>query len=474
MSTREMMQTDLHADSASSCLDATLALCNACGRLCDAQIRLDQERVVLVKWCPEHGITRSLVSSDKSWYLRSLSYVKPGTRPLARAFDGCTACPGSCGLCPDHQQHTCVPIVEITGSCNLHCPICLVSGRVGKELTVEEVRSVLDHLIRYEGKINMLTLSGGEPTVHPELTGILDLCRRPEIGLVSVSTNGIALDRDPDLIRKIRDRDAVISLQFDGFAEEVYGSLRGRGDLAALKQRVVERILDAGARLSLTVTLGRGVNEAELPRILDLFFATDLVLSLMLQPLSYGASCDDPLNVLTIPDVVRLVAQASRGRLTRDDFTPLPCSHPSCFALTYLLKLDGGALVSLPSLIDVESYIDIIKNQALFGTDMQTLERIKDALYSLWSSDGMLPHRDAVLGRVKRLLNDISALGRAGSHRDLIDLGVSNVKSIFIHHFMDRATFDLSRAIKCCNHYAMPDGRLLPACVRNNLTAIGS
>ncbi len=34
---------------------------------------------------------------------------------------------------------------------------------------------------------------------------------------------------------------------------------------------------------------------------------------------------------------------------------------------------------------------------------------------------------------------------------------------------MDRFTFDLSRAVKCCNHYPQADGRLLPVCVRNNV-----
>jgi len=43
------------------------------------------------------------------------------------------------------------------------------------------------------------------------------------------------------------------------------------------------------------------------------------------------------------------------------------------------------------------------------------------------------------------------------------------VKSIFIHQFMDRDTFDLARARKCCQVYPQLDGRLIPVCVRNCL-----
>ena len=153
--------------------------------------------------------------------------------------------------------------------------------------------------------------------------------------------------------------------------------------------------------------------------------------------------------------------------LEESDFTPLPCSHPSCFALTYLLKAGDGSLVPLPRVLEANAYLDVIRNQALFGTDAETVARIRDALYGLWSSDGIVPDRERVLTAIRGILLDLSRLGSGATHRDLIDLGTRTVKSVFIHAFMDRSTFDLSRAAKCCNHYPQKDGRLLPACVRN-------
>jgi uncharacterized radical SAM superfamily Fe-S cluster-containing enzyme len=453
---------------------ATRALCNHCGRLGDAQIVFRGSLVILVKWCLDHGRSEALICSDRDWYLQSLSYLKPGTNPLRRAVARNEGCPGSCGLCPEHLQHTCVPILEITNQCDLRCPACLVHGSVPKPLSLDDARRLLDGLVASEGRLNMLTLSGGEPTQHPQLLEIVDACLRPEVGIVSLSTNGVRLAEDESLLAALCERGVVISLQFDGVRPETYRALRGRPDLAPLKLRLIDRVIARGGRLSLTVTLARGVNEDELPEVLRLLFSEDAIASVMVQPLAHAgrarsALAHDPMRSLTIPEVIGLLSGASGAVLEPADFTPLPCSHPSCFALTYLLKVQGGRLVSLPKVVEAATYLDLIKNQALLRVDPASLEKLRDTLYAIWSGSGQIPEREAVLRTLKRMLVELNRLGQGASLREVLELGVQNVKSIFIHHFMDRATFDLSRAVKCCNHYPQVDGRLLPACVRNNV-----
>lgn len=460
-----------------SCHSATRALCNLCGLLCDAKIVFKNDKVSLVKWCPDHGESRTLICTDIDWYLRSLSYIKPGTNPASRAVRKNGPCPGSCGLCPRHQQHTCLPILEITDQCNLTCPICLVDGCNKEELSPVQVNSIIDSLLQYEKKLNMLTLSGGEPTCHPSFLEIVDTVLRPEIGIVSVSTNGLILSRNDQLLHDLVSRDIVIALQFDGFSPDVYEQLRGNSSLAAMKLELVDKIINLGGKLSLTVTLAKGVNENEFEKILDLFFSHDEIVSIMVQPLAGNVSSHHELprdfsEVLTTPDVVSLLSDSSGGMLDTAAFTPLPCSHPSCFTLTYLLKTDEGQFVPLPSLLPAEVYLDMIKNQALMNTDWQSLDRIKDALYTLWSSDGIVPNQKAVLKTIREILLELNKVERNTAHRRMLDVGLRNIKSIFIHNFMDRATFDLSRAVKCCNHYPQSDGRLLPACVRNNFLKV--
>jgi len=243
-----------------------------------------------------------------------------------------------------------------------------------------------------------------------------------------------------------------------------------------LKRRLIDRILELGGRVSLTTTLVRGVNEDEIAEVLRVLFSHERVLSLMIQPEARmrprpEAEIDSVLDAITIPEVVSRLAASSGGVLREADFTPLPCSHPTCFALTYLLRLDDGRLVSLPSLVDAEAYIDLTKNQALLNTDADSLLRIKDALYEVWTASGAVPQREQVLGAIRRVLLEVNRLGHSAGHRALLEVGLRNVKSIFIHQFMDRFSFDLSRVVKCCNHYPQADGRLIPACVRNNLGA---
>ena len=453
-----------------ACLSATQGLCNTCGRLTEAKLVARGERVVIVKWCPEHGLSEGLVSSNREWTTRAAGYLKPGTEPRSRAVGEHHGCPQSCGLCPEHQQHTCVPLLEITPACDMNCPICLVSNRVKPPLTLAEVDRILDTLVACEGKLNMLTLTGGEPTQHPRFLEIVDRCLRPEIGILSISTNGLWIERDEDLLRALRDRGVVISLQLDGFDNQACQRLRGQPGLGERKRRAVDRVLELGGRLSLTFTLAKDTNEQELPAALQLLFKEEQILSLMVQPLAImGPRPASDLDRLTVPDAVALLAKSSAGVLREEDFSPLPCSHPYCFALTYLLKLGDGSTVSLPSILDAETYLNLIKNQALVGTDRENLQDLRDALYRLWSSDGIMPQRDSMLATMRKLILDLGRPGNPMGHREVLELGTRNIKSVFIHHFMDRSNFDLGRVVKCCNHYPVTDGRLLPACVRNNV-----
>jgi len=183
--------------SGDSLLAATRGLCNECGRLVDAKLVAATGESEIVKWCQAHGESRGLVCSDLAWYQASQSYVKPGTSPLRRAVGEHHGCPGSCGLCPEHQQHTCVPLVEVTAACDLQCPICLVEGCVGQPaMTLAQAAAVAEGLVAGEGQINMLTLSGGEPTRHPDLLGLIDALARPELGVpVAVHQRGCAWPR---------------------------------------------------------------------------------------------------------------------------------------------------------------------------------------------------------------------------------------------------------------------------------------
>jgi uncharacterized radical SAM superfamily Fe-S cluster-containing enzyme len=191
---------------------------------------------------------------------------------------------------------------------------------------------------------------------------------------------------------------------------------------------------------------------------------------------------------VTIPDVLGALGGAGQGTVSPTDFSPLPCSHPACFSLAFYLKVERNHFVPIKQLVSAERYQRLIQNRAIFGTDAESFRHITDAVYDLWSAPVTPAHpkmnlasgecapgetcacsqfvAQKALATIKGLLTAATATGGYSPRKAWV-IGERSVKSIFLHQFMDRDTFDLSRARKCCQVYPQSDGRLIPACIRN-------
>ncbi|MCY3024410.1 MAG: radical SAM protein [Planctomycetota bacterium] len=450
-------------------LGQTTSTCPACRSLVPAKIITDGRDVFFDKFCAAHGPSRALVRGSVQQYLEAQRCVKPAWRP--REFSGNTqaACPTGCGMCARHEQHLCLPIVEITSRCDLACPICLVDAGRAWDMTLADYKRLLDALIRAERQVDVLNLSGGEPLLHPELLAFVDeaLSRR-DVVRVSISTNGLRLPGNPGLLRELRARNVVVSLQFDGFSERAYETLRGR-PLLEEKRRILDALADAGVSTSLTMTAAAGVNDDQFGGVLEYLFAHEHVVSLMIQPLAFagrGARLAGRVRRLTIPDVIAALGAAGHRAVCASDFLPLPCSHPLCFSLAFYLMLEGGGAMSVSRLTQASILMDAVANRTIFGLDAAEHERLKELVYDLWSGPAAsAPDSAAVLATLRTIVRDF---GRGCFEpRTAFVRSERRVKSIFIHAFQDAETFDLARARRCCNAYPQPDGRLIPACVRN-------
>ncbi len=69
----------------------TRSICPTCKKVIDAHIVLRDDKVWMQKKCPRHGFFEVEVSSDAEYYIRSLSYTKPGTVPYRFATKSNTA-----------------------------------------------------------------------------------------------------------------------------------------------------------------------------------------------------------------------------------------------------------------------------------------------------------------------------------------------------------------------------------------------
>jgi len=449
-------------------------MCPTCRALVDGVRIIRDGKVYLRKQCPRHGASEALISGDADWFLRSLTYIKEGSVPLKHSTKVEDGCPKDCGLCPDHEQHSCLPIIEITNHCNLECPICIVQNRHNYNMTAAELTDTIDGLIEKEGLLDTVNFSGGEPTLHPQFLEFLDLAARPEISRLSVSTNGLRIASDLDFCRELAKRKVYVNLQLDALRNPELRALRGAGDHHAVKVRALDNLERAGVRTTIVATVAKGVNDDQIGDCVRLLFEKDFILSLMFQPASYtgygGAHFGphDPLNVITIPDIVRAAEEQTNGMLVRSDFLPLPCSHPGCFGLTYLLKTDEG-FMPFPRFIDLERYLEIIANRGTIRPDADFENAIKTPIDVLWSSSGQSPDNERVLRTLRRAIRCMYPEDRALELEERLHIGEGLVKTIFIHAFMDEHTFEIDRIKKCCTHYAMPDGRLMPGCAYNLL-----
>lgn len=456
-------------------LGVTASVCPACAALVPAKIVAEDDAVYFVKFCREHGESRALIRNNVEDYLRALRYVKPAWQPDAFSGDAHAPCPEGCGLCSRHEQHLCMPIVEITTRCDLACPICInSSGASAWDMSPDEFRFIINKILAAERQIDVLNLSGGEPLLHPRILDLIDeAVSRKEIVRVSVSTNGLAFLRSPQLIGELARRRVVVSLQFDGEDDNACRILRGR-PLVQEKQKILKILGDAGITTTLTMTLAGGVNDTQIPAMLDRLFSTGHVVSLMIQPLAFagrGAQMSGSIRRLSIPDVIDLLDRAGHPNIKAADFVPLPCSHPLCFSLAFYLMTDAGRAVSVNQLTDAGTLMDSLSNRMFFGLAENEQQRLREMIYELWSGPvGAVPDADSVLATLRRLLRDMSSCScGCFNPRAAFTTMERSVKSIFIHAFQDADTFDLARARRCCQSYPQPDGTLVPACVHNVL-----
>lgn len=324
----------------------TKGMCPTCRELVDGSRIIRGGKVYIRKQCPTHGQSEALISGDADWFLKSLTYIKPGSVPRKHSTETSEGSPHDCGLCPDHEQHSCLPIIEVTNYCNLECPVCIVQNRHNYHMSLDEFRGIIDGLIEKEGTLDTINISGGEPTIHPQFLELLKLARRPEIARVSISTNGLKIASDYEFCKVLADEGVYVSLQLDALRNPALRSLRGSGDHHRARERALSNLEKAGVRTTLIATVAKGVNDDQIGDCVKLLFERDFILSLAFQPAAYtgyGGSHfgpHDPMNIVTIPDVVRCCEEQTNGLLAMSDFYPLPCSHPSCFGLTYLLRTE--------------------------------------------------------------------------------------------------------------------------------------
>jgi uncharacterized radical SAM superfamily Fe-S cluster-containing enzyme len=370
------------------------------------------------------------------------------------------------GLGDLQTQHSCLVLIDVTETCNLECPTCFAvsSPGAGRHAPEPAVMRTLDAAIAREGgKVDALMLSGGEPTVHP---GILDLVRAAterNVTRVVLNTNGIRIARDDAFLgelAKLRDR-VEVYLQFDGFRESTYRWHRGE-DLRAVKDAAIRRLTDARIFTTLAVAVAKGVNDDEVGAIVDMALDTDYIAGVAIQPMfgSGRANAFDPMDRATTTGTIRRLGPQTNGRVSADDFIALPCSHPDCATLTYLVRRDDGQYRSVVSMIGRDQ---LKQHMAVYGNRLAPDDALWEALTGLLSETALISRPELIdhlldicevcdLG----VSGFVKTLGRWVMRRDGVPVEAiaKRVKRISVKTFMDAWTMNVERLQQCCVHVA--------------------
>jgi uncharacterized radical SAM superfamily Fe-S cluster-containing enzyme len=416
-------------------LKSTRSRCPVCKAEIGAAIVERGGRVLMEKSCPAHGEFRVQLQSDARWHFRS-----EGDRSGAH--------PG-----PDFERlSTCVALIEIVETCNLTCPTCYAGSPhgVGDDLRCtpfDDVVRRVDAVCDRKGTIDILQLSGGEPTIHPEFERILRWATtHPAVGYVLVNTNAVRIAGDERFramladVRRMNPR-FELYVQFDGVQEAGQAELRG-ADLRAMR----ERAIDAAGALGVPTTLAMVVDPRTIAGVGDTLrwaVARPHVRGISLQPV-FTSGRIAPIESRTLPvfgsgtvhalgvsDVVRACVTQAPELLSEADFTPLPCGDPNCHTIAYVLRTPDGP-VGLSRLIDVPTYAGFLQNRVNY--DLEDLARCGCETEPL------------------------------GELLKSLELRPEHPLRIFIKPFMDAWTFDQDRIDRCCTHVIREDGSLDSFC----------
>ena len=434
--------------------DTAVSICTTCFRRVDAKIVFEDGNVYMLKRCPEHGFERVLMADDVDYYRRCREvFLKHPEMPDHYNTPVKYGCPYDCGLCPDHEQHSCLTLIEICDACNLSCPVCYAESGTHRTTyrTMEEIERMLDAVVSNEIEPDVVQISGGEPTIHPQFFEVLDAAKRRPIKHLMVNTNGLRIATEEGFAERLAEYmpEFELYLQFDSLRRDPLMQLRG-ADLRSIRERALEKLNKLNVSTTLVVTVERGLNDGEMGEIINFALQQRCVRGVTFQPVQQAgrlSGYDAAKHRLTLSEVRRKIL-AQTNVFQPQDLIPVPC-HPDSLAMAYAMKI-AGKVVPLTGMIEPDVLINGGRNTIVYEKEAG----IREHIFKLFATNHSPQSQAVTLRELLCCLPQVLAPKQ---------LGYDNLFRILIVAFIDAQSFDLRSIKKTCVHIAHPDGkRLIP------------
>jgi uncharacterized radical SAM superfamily Fe-S cluster-containing enzyme len=429
----------------------TTSLCETCYGLAPTKVIVEDGNVFFLKRCRQHGVMKTLVCDDLDYWKATKDWLKAGDRPLAPQTRTDFGCPYDCGLCPDHEQHSCLAIIEVNEACNLSCPVCFADSSIKRTAhrPLAEIERMLDFLVASEGEPDLLQLSGGEPTLHPDFWAIMDAARARPIRHRMLNTNGLRIAREAGFAERLAEYlpGFEVYLQFDSLRPEALLDIRG-ADLSRIRIQALEALERANLSTTLVATIKKGVNDRDIADIVRFALQWRCVRGVTFQPIQDAGrndGFDAKANRIVLTEIRRRIAEAGVFQLA--DLIPLPC-NPDQICIGYGLR-NETEVTPVTSLFPRDLFVAAAPNTVTFEAYPELQRRVFELL-SLSTAQG---------DTSEKLANLLCCLPEAAVPDNL---AYEHTFRVVISQFLDRYNFDLGTVKRSCVHFVQPDGRIIP------------
>jgi len=445
-------------------LTATQSFCHLCGNLnhlIDTHIVSKDKDVLLRKFCPKCGESMVKISTDFEYYKLCDDYLKAPDlpeKPLTKVLRGC---PFDCGVCPQHQNHPCLALFNITDECNMKCHICYYAAEpgLGNHRSMQSIEKMLATLLETESEPDLIQVTGGEPTTHPEIVKILQYLKASPVRHLMLNTNGIKIAEDESFVKELKALGGgfEVYLQFDSLTPSVLKDIRAQ-DMSKVRLKALAMLEKYNISTTLVMVVKKGLNEHEIPEVIRFSRTYRCVRGIVFQPVEEAGRVEASGDFrITLSEIRQIIIDDSNNPFTKEDMIPLPCD-PHKIGVGYAAKTmkkddEGKAFADLfpvtgklpKSLITehkgtvifekdkafVKSVIDTVSLDTAMGTGILK-DKVKKKLFCCWPSF-LTPE----------------------------DMGYENVYRLVISEFSDMVNFDAINIKRECN-FMIEEERIIP------------
>lgn len=225
------------------------------------------------------------------------------------------------------------------------------------------------------GTAEILQISGGEPTLHPDILEIIRMARRKPIKYVMLNTNGLRIAQDEAFAAALAEFEGrfEVYLQFDGFSEAMYTQFRG-GMALSDKLVAIDNLSRHGVPMTLVTTILKGINDQSMGKLFKFALDKPYVRGINFQPIAYFGSATEASRdyQITISEIIGLLEAQTSGILRQSDIIPLPCNSDSV-AISYLYRHKNGGFIPIMRNKRIDDYLPMINNTFVFTIEESML-----------------------------------------------------------------------------------------------------